>query len=74
MNLPSVAIVGVLVVGNDGSVVTLCGEDDDNASVVEGVIGDIGSSGRVETTTEITNKVNDISISKDVNEASYQHR
>ena len=41
---------------------------------MEGVVGDIGSSGRVETTTETTNEVNDISISKDVNEASYQHR
>ena len=41
---------------------------------MEGVVGDIESSGRVETTTETTNEVNDISISKDVNEASYQHR
>ena len=43
VNLPSVAIVGVLVlvVGNNGSVGISFGEDDD--SVVVGVVGDDGS-------------------------------
>ena len=36
VNLPSVAIVSVVVVGNDGSVGTSFGEDDDNASAVKG--------------------------------------
>ena len=60
-----------LVAGNDD-----LPEDDDNASVVEGVVGDIESSGCIGTMTEITNEANeyDVSISKYGNEASYQHR
>ena len=66
-------IVGVLVVGAPVLVVSSFDEDDIEGSVVEGVVGDGGGSGCVNTTTEITiSQYQYLHIS--ITEASYLHR
>ena len=53
VKIPSVVFIGAMwVVGNDGSEY-----DDDDGSVVVGVVGNDGWSGGVDTTTEITKQV-----------------
>ena len=58
MKLPLVVFIGaVLVVGNDGSEY-----DDDDGSVVVGLVGNDGWSGCVDSTTEITKQVSQVNI------------